>query len=353
MSSVTLSSKAQFLRYRLSTITQSIKSLYQLKPEQVARFVRSYGVYDYDYEDKNAIIAEFGKDFYPQMKQEVINYYSVLNLLCSIGQVEKMYIPPAIDPTKSVLANQKLYEQKVAKDLRLKKGDKALDIGCGRGRVAAHIATYSGAHVTGINIDEVQLAHANAYAKGKGLTEQCQYRLADLNDLPLPFADNSLDGVYEVQVFTYSTDLLKLFKDIYRVLKPGARFAALDWFHLDAYDPKDPHHADLMKRVKPLIGAIGTRSPRQFVDLLKQAGFEIIEDHNPSVDGLQAGLINKADQFFTKLTRWIKVLSKFKVVPQYFNDLFERLTRDGQAFVESDRMRIMTSCHYILAEKKK
>jgi sterol 24-C-methyltransferase len=53
-----------------------------------------------------------------------------------------------------------------------------------------------------------------------------------LNEIPLPFEDQSMDAVYQVQVFSYSKDLEKLFSDIYRILKPGGRVACLDWFRL-------------------------------------------------------------------------------------------------------------------------
>jgi len=350
MSQATLKSKMEFWAYRLSTTVKSFKELYSLSPEKVNAFVKSYDVFNHEWQDEEELVSKLGKDYYPKAKQEVINYYSVLNHLCAIGQVEKMYIPPAIDLSKSITANQKLLEQRIAKDLRLKKGDKVLDIGCGRGRIAGHIASISGAHVTGMNIDTVQLESAVRFAKAKGLP--CQFQVGDLNDLPLPFADSSLDGIYEVQVFTYSKDLLKLFKELHRVLKPGARFACLDWFSLDNYDPKNEHHADLMRKVKPLIGAIGTRSTKKFVDLLKKAGFEIIADENPSVDGLQAPLIDNADKFFTRVTKMIKFLVKIKVLPGHFIPLFDRMTQDGQAFVEADRLRIMTSCHYVVGQKK-
>ena len=51
-------------------------------------------------------------------------------------------------------------DQAMADRLDLGPGSKVLDVGCGRGRVAHHMASYSGAHVTGINIDHSQVKMA-------------------------------------------------------------------------------------------------------------------------------------------------------------------------------------------------
>ncbi len=347
-----MAAKMEFFLYRFSTFFKSFKTLYTLPPEKIESFLNSYNIYDHDWADEEHLIAKMGKDYYQEIKRKLVDYYSVLNHLCALGQVEKMYIPPAIDLSVSIIANQDLFEERMMKDLGLKKGGKVLDIGCGRGRVASHMASKTGAQVIGMNIDPNQLESAEKFAKGKGLSQQCEFKLADMNDLPLPFGDRSLDAVYQIQVFSLSKDLEKLFKEIYRILKPGGKFSCLDWFYLDNYDDKNSHHVDLMKRIKPLIGAIGTPSIDRYVELLKKAGFEIIVNENASMDGLQAPLIENADKFFTRLARLIKLFVSCKVLPKHFKVLFDRLTKDGQAFVEADRLKLVTTSHYIVAQKK-
>lgn len=344
-------SKIDFLFYRLSTICKSIKTLYTLPPEKIRSFLDSYVIYNHDWADEKQIIDEMGENYYEQFKEKLVDYYSVLNHLCAIGQVEKMYIPPAMDLSKSIIQNQSLFEQRMKQDLGLKKGHHVLDIGCGRGRIASHMASMSGAFVTGMNIDRDQLEAAKKYALGNGLSNQCTFQYGDLNEIPFAFPDSSLDAAYQVQVFSLSKDLLKLFQELYRVLKPGAKLACLDWVCLKNYNPKDSYHADLMKRIKPLIGAIGTPSIEQYTSLLEQAGFKIVINENASIDGLQAPLIQKADKFYTRVTKWTHVLVRYKLLPSHFKLLFDRLTKDGQAFVEADRMRLVTTSHYIVAEK--
>src|SRR5579872_1893650 len=260
--------KIQFFFYRLATVLKSFKMLYTLSPEKVEAFLGSYEIYDLDWADEKNVIEKMGPDYSKLVAKKLIDYYSVLNHLCSIGQVEKMYIPPAIDLSKSIIENQKLFERKMGQDLSVGVGGKLLDIGCGRGRVANLMASSTGAHVTGFNIDDNQLGAARMFAVSSGMQNLLEFKKQDLNDIPYPFPDQSLDGVYHIQVFTYCKDLPKLFKEIHRILKPGGKFACLDWVALPNYNPKDPHHADLMGRVKPLIGAIGTPSAQLYADAM-------------------------------------------------------------------------------------
>lgn len=347
----TLLPKLQFFGYRCSTIARSFKTLYTLPPEKIEAFLDSYEIFNHDWEDETKLIKSMGSDYYKEIQKKLVNYYSVLNHLCALGQVEKMYIPPAMDLKASIIKNQSLFEQMMARDLGLKPGMRALDIGCGRGRVASHIAKLTGAMVTGMNLDLDQLASAKRFATVKGLSKQCQFIHGDLNQLPLPFPDASLDALYHIQVFCYSKDLQKLFNDIYRVLKPGSRFACLDWVSLANFNSKDPHHDDLMRRIKPLIGAIGTPSVEKYTKCLENAGFKVLVSKNPSIGGTQASLIDKADKFYTRVRKAIELLVKCKVLPKHFSILLERLTRDGQAFVEADRKQLVTSCYYLVAEK--
>ena len=91
---------------------------------------------------------------------EISQLYKVIHIMCTLGSVEKMYMPPTVDPTKSVLDNQILFERIVADDLDVKPGAKVLDLGCGCGAIAEHMAELTGAELFGINIDRSQIAKA-------------------------------------------------------------------------------------------------------------------------------------------------------------------------------------------------
>jgi len=240
----------------------------------------------------------------PNDEANIINYYTVINQLCAIGEVEKMYIPPIMDPNVGVFANQIFFEQKMARDLDITSSCNVLDIGCGRGRIAAHVATTTGAKVTGINIDKTQIENAESYAASRGLSDRLTFRVSNYNN-PLPFQNEFFDAIYQVQVFTYAKDRDALFKELYRVLVPGGKVSILDWFKLDNYDQSNPHHVDIMNRVKPLIGAVNTILPREMCADLEKAGFKIVINENASLNGFQYPLIERADNFYKFFTALI------------------------------------------------
>lgn len=347
-----LKSKMQFWLYRLKTIVKSFRVLYSLPQEKLESFLDSYVIYDHDWVEEKELIRSLGPEYAQVVKQKLIDYYSVLNHLCALGQVEKMYIPPAMDLNRSIIANQTLFEKRMWSDLGVKKGARVLDVGCGRGRIASHCAAHTGAHVTGVNIDADQLESAGKFVRGNGLDQQTHFQPWDLNQTPYPFADGTFDAIYEVQVFSLSKDLHKTFKELHRLLKPGGKFACLEWVILDAYNQENHHHRHLMKQIKPLIGAIGNPTIGKYVAALEAAGFEVLINENASLNGLQAPLIQSADKFYTRLGKTIQFLVRCKVLPAHFNTLFERLSRGGEAFVEADRLRLVSTSHYIVARKR-
>ncbi|KAK0657089.1 S-adenosyl-L-methionine-dependent methyltransferase [Cercophora newfieldiana] len=335
---------------RLQTFRTSFKYLRNLTKQQVDDFMASYVIYNLDWADEGAMIAALGPSYRERVGESLKAYYGVINHLCALGSVEKMYIPPLMDKRASVLENQLLYERAIANTIGLKAGDRVLDIGCGRGRVAAHMATaVPGAKVTGINIDPNQVAQAREFSAERNLPNE--FIVKDFNELPLPFADGQFDAFYQIQALSLCKDLPALFKEIYRVVKPGARISLLDWVSLPAHDPTNEEHAELMRRVKPLIGAVGTPTPVSLEQAVEAAGFVVVKSENASQGGLQAPLIDKVDIYFRGMRQVILGLVKVRCLPPHFKTLIDRLCLDGQAFVKMDKMRLITTSYWVVAEK--
>jgi sterol 24-C-methyltransferase len=125
----------------------------------------------------------------------------------------------------------------------------------------------------------------------------------------------------------------------------------LDWVQLPKYDPNNPHHAELMRRIKPLIGAIGTPTPEEFGKLLKEAGFNVLVSEEPSVNAHQGPLIDKASNYYDLISGCIKFLVKTRIVPKHFDLLFERLSRDGDSLIEAEQLGLVTTSYHIIAQK--
>jgi sterol 24-C-methyltransferase len=259
-----------------------------------------------------------------------------------------MYIPPLRDPKASLTRNQELYEIKMMEDIGAMKdipNKRILDIGCGRGRVAMHTAKATGGYVCGLNIDPSQIANAKYYSKRIGLQDQTEFHVGSLND-PLPFPSESFDASYQIQAFTYAKDKVAVFKEVFRVLKPGAKFSYMDWVLLDNYDPKNPQHVDYVRRTMPFIGAVDTVRYQEVEDAMKKAGFKILLSEDASIGGHQGPLINSE----RKVYAWVRVFARL-VLPSRFMKMLRRLKEDAEAFVAADELRIATTSYQIVCQK--
>lgn len=324
---------------KIFSIVQAFKALYYIRQEDVDRFLKSYEL--------------FGNEKVSNKTEKlIIDYYNVLNYLCALGEVEKMYIPPVMNPDLGVFANQIEYEKTMMSHIRAKEGMHILDVGCGRGGVASHVALHSGAKVTGINIDPAQIQTGREKAEKLGLLHKLNFIKSSMNS-PFPFEDNTFDGLYNIQALTYAMDYDKLFTEMFRVMKPGARLSFLDWFIYEDYDQTNPVHKDMMDRCKPMIGAVFNPTPKEMADALSRAGFVVEVNQNASIDGKQHTLIEKADIYFTVLQKMVNLFVKFNILPQTFEVLFNRFTKDADSFINGDKLGLWSSCHQIVAVKPK
>jgi sterol 24-C-methyltransferase len=329
--------------YRFSTSMKALYALYTLPQEHVDRFLKSYELF----EKENYTGSDDAAN--------IVGYYQVINHLCAIGDVEKMYIPPVLDLDLGVFGNQMLWEEKgLADKLDVEKGKKVLEVGCGRGRIAHHVAKYTGAKVVGLNIDKSQIKMAEDYAKAEGMHgSQLEFVEANFNK-PFPFEDGTFDGMYHVQALTYVQDLDVFLKELSRVLKPGAKISFLDWFRLESYQPEDPYHRKLLQDTKAVIGAVRTPAPEEYNVALKRAGFEVIFSGEASADGgHQWPLVMQADQFYTTAKAVVDFLTEWKVIPGHLKVLLERLVYGGKSFVEADKLGLFTTSWQIIAQKPK
>lgn len=321
---------------RIGTILSSFKVIYYMTEEDVNRFMKSYVLFQTEKVNN-------------QTEKLIVDYYNVLNFLCSLGDVEKMYIPPVIDESKGIFDNQILYEKRMMKYLDAGKDKRILDVGCGRGSVSAHIAKETGANLTGINIDPAQLKVAREQAERKNLDNRLTYLQSSFND-KFPFEDESFDGLYDIQALSYAFNLEDVFKEMYRVLKPGGKLSFLEWFRYD-FDYNNPEHVELLRKCKAIIAAVYTPTTEEMVTLLEKVGFKVIVNENASINGHQYSLIEKADFYFTTMHSIVRFLVKIRVLPNHFLVLFDRLTKDADSFIVGDKQRLWTSCHQIVAEK--
>jgi SAM-dependent methyltransferase len=95
-----------------------------------------------------------------------------------------------------------------------------LEIGCGSGVYALHLAQTTGCSVTGLDINALGIHNANQLAMKSGLDRQVRFEVCDASK-PLPFANESFDAVFSNDVLCHVPGRPYLLAEMYRVLKPG------------------------------------------------------------------------------------------------------------------------------------
>ncbi|MFZ3077764.1 MAG: arsenite methyltransferase [Candidatus Aenigmatarchaeota archaeon] len=153
----------------------------------------------------------------------------------------------------------------------LKEGETVLDLGSGTGFdcfLAARKVGKSG-KVIGVDMTPEMIKRAKENAK-KGNYKNVEFRLGEIENLPAE--DGSVDAIISNCVINLSPDKKKVFKEAYRVLKPGGRIMVSDIVLTKELPPgiKD----SIAARVGCLAGAM---KKDEYISIIKKAGFRKIE----------------------------------------------------------------------------
>src|SRR5215475_10518519 len=100
--------------------------------------------------------------------------------------------------------------------------DHILDVGSGIGGPARYFAQRFGCRVTGIDLTAEFCEIARVLTRAVGLAGRVAFEQG--NALTMPFADASFDGAYSMNVSMNIADKPGFYREVRRVLKPGAWF---------------------------------------------------------------------------------------------------------------------------------
>jgi ubiquinone/menaquinone biosynthesis C-methylase UbiE len=132
--------------------------------------------------------------------------------------------PAEADP-RSYLTRTELH--RLARELRVGRGDAFVDLGCGQGGPGLWVAGETGAGIVGIDLAEVAIANARERAREFGLADRARFEVADIVATGLP--DEAFAGAMSVDALWAVADKAGAIREVARVLKPGARFVFTNW----------------------------------------------------------------------------------------------------------------------------
>ena len=157
----------------------------------------------------------------------------------------------------------------------IKEGDTVVDLGSGAGIdvfLAANIAKDSGG-VIGIDMTDEMLEKAKKNAADNGYTN-VEFRKGDIEER-IPIDDNSADIVISNCVINLTTDKVKTFREIYRILKPnGIGRMVISDLVTDKQIAEDPASIDPDKWRDCIDGAL---TKDNYIASIKKGGFNNVE----------------------------------------------------------------------------
>jgi arsenite methyltransferase len=163
----------------------------------------------------------------------------------------------------------------------IKEGDTVVDLGSGAGIdvfLSANIVKGSGRAI-GIDMTDEMLAKARKNAVDNGYTN-VEFRKGDIEER-IPVDDNSVDVVISNCVINLTTDKVKTFREIYRILKPnGIGRMVISDLVTDRQIVDDPSSIDPDKWCSCIDGAL---TKANYIASIKKGGFDIVEVLDESV----------------------------------------------------------------------
>jgi len=131
----------------------------------------------------------------------------------------------------------------LCRKLRLRPGERLLDIGCGWGALVRHAAAHYGAQAVGITLSQAQAESGQQRLRESGLEGRCRVELADYRDLDRA---QQFDKIVSVGMFEHVGEafLGMYFRRAWDILRPGGVFLNHGIAYSATYRRRGPSFTD-------------------------------------------------------------------------------------------------------------
>jgi len=258
------------------------------------------------------------------------------------------------------------HEHYIALKLGIQPDDVVLDLGCGIGGPMRNIAQFTGSKIVGVTINEYQVQRGNEINEADGFGTQCLLKQGDFCKLS-EFADNSVDKVFAIESTCHSPNRSEVYDQVYRVLKPGGKFASYEWvLNENSFDPQNEEHLTIKYEIEKGNCLPDLITDKAVLEYFKQSGFDVLytEDidetsrekgQNPWHASLMAGCTlenfqhTRVGMAFTHYLTWF--LETINLAPKgtFRTHGILRLARDG--LVKGGEQQIFTPMYLVVGQK--
>ncbi len=154
--------------------------------------------------------------------------------------------------------------------LELTADSSVLEVGCGSGGYALHVAEAVGCRILGLDVNASGVRNANQLAAARGLAERARFEESDASQ-NLPFDQDSFDAVFANDVLCHLPGRGAVLAEMFRVLKPGGRMLFSDALVIGGMIS----HEEIATRSS--IGFYVYSPPGENERLMEQAGFRDVQ----------------------------------------------------------------------------
>ena len=176
--------------------------------------------------------------------------------------------------------------EELAGALSVSSDDHILDVGSGIGGPARYFARRFGCRVTGIDLTAEFCEVARSLTRALDLDDKVSIEQGDA--LAMPFPDASFDGAYSMNVSMNIADKTGFYRELYRVLRPGAWLALSE---ISLGRAGEPDYPTPWARTKE-SSFLATLS--ETLEGLQSSGFTLVKSRDTVEETLQFGARSKA-----------------------------------------------------------
>ena len=255
------------------------------------------------------------------------------------------------------------HEMYLAEKLELKPDHKVLDVGCGVMGPARQIAAATGAHITGLTINQYQVDRSRELNETSEISHLLSVQQGDY--MKMPFSENSFDRMFAIEALCHAPDLGGVYDQIYSRLKPGGVACFYQWCLNDNYDPDNPEHVKIKEEIEYGNSIIRLKTIREIDAYLEKSPFTVIETVDlveqqgensvPWYGTLQAGWSlkqfrqTKASRTFMKY--FLRTFEALGIFPKGITKTQQVLLVAADALVKAGKLKIFTPMYFIKVRK--
>ena len=296
---------------------------------------------------------------------ETVNtYYDLCTEFMQFGWSESLHFAP-LTPSESLEESILRHQRLMIDRLQLAQGMRVVDVGCGLGGPMRRVVRESGAKVLGVNNNGQQLEKARRMNTEAGLdhmTETLQCSFMDMGAIEA----ETFDAAYAIESTCHAPDKPGAFREIFRVLKPGALFWGQEMCLTGGFDPDNTHHRAVEKDLRLGIALNEIATFKEVDDALAAAGFKLVEAKDrgvldgPSTPWYQpmVGRRGTLRSAFRR-TPWgrkamagaVRLAEAIGAFPRGSAAVVQLMDRTAAAYVEGGESGIFTPLYCFLARK--